>query len=280
MFGNEIKKKSTRILSIVLLSINAVLQYFAILVSESRAAYFATIIVAGIIVFVATLKNFKREKLTATKRAVIAFVLCAVTIVTVFSVSSLASKTIGKAIEKNKVPIMLCVNNAQLLSANSNYVVTDDVDINNVTDSNGRIRFWRAGIKAFVERPYFGWTREGSIPVIIDIYGKSKTDAIIYGGLHNIYLTILCSSGIVGFVCFVAIVVIVLYRFLKNLFQKKSVSMELLFSFAISIYFLITELVESRILYTVSFFNVTFWLFFGLLNYFSLKGIEICEEKS
>jgi O-antigen ligase len=149
--------------------------------------------------------------------------------------------------------------------------------------TTGRFEIWESAIMVFKEKPLFGWTHEGSLePLNIEyenITGKSTT-SITGGGVHNEYLTVLCSSGVLGFVCFIAVIAIVLIRFLEVLFDKKEVSTELLFSFSVVVYFLVSELVESRILYTVSFYNVVFWLYFGYLNYYCLKGKTNIAEKT
>ena len=151
-----------------------------------------------------------------------------------------------------------------------------------LTNTTGRDVIWKAGFKTFLDKPVFGWTREGLVePTIDKIIAVTGYDsgAVAGGGLHNLYLTVLCSSGIVGFVCLATVVVIVLIRFFKSLIAKEPINMELLLSFSMCMYFFISELVENRVLYQVTFFNIVFWIYFGYLNYYSLKGNKKSEKE-
>ena len=145
--------------------------------------------------------------------------------------------------------------------------------------SNGRINIWKAGFSVFLKKPVFGWTREGFVEPVNNVLGIENGGAVSGGGLHNIYLTVLCASGMAGFICFAALIVLIAVRFWRQLIKDKEISPELLFSFAMSFYFLVSDMVESRILYTVSFFNVVFWIYFGYLNHYAKKEKDTVEEK-
>ena len=138
--------------------------------------------------------------------------------------------------------------------------------------STGRLLIWKIGYEIFKWSPWIGMTREGMVrPVYDAIYAYSLTynDGVIQSGLHNIYLTILVSSGVIGFVLISSAIIIVLYKALFVIIKEEEIDYPLFFSLLLVALFLIVEFVESRILYQVNLFNVVFWIYFGYLSYFS-----------
>ena len=73
------------------------------------------------------------------------------------------------------------------------------------------------------------------------------------GGLHNIYLTVLVSSGIVGFVIFIAFIIIYAVKAIRYAFSQKARKENgfVLCLLAISAVQLMMEFLEARILYQV-----------------------------
>lgn len=150
--------------------------------------------------------------------------------------------------------------------------------------STGRLLIWKMGYEIFKWSPWIGMTREGMVrPVYDAIYAYSLTynDGVIQSGLHNIYLTILVSSGIIGFILIASAILFVLYKSVFVLIKEDQIDYPLFFSLLFVVLFLIVELVESRILYQVNLFNVVFWIYFGYLSYFSnieYKKLKIGKE--
>ncbi len=132
---------------------------------------------------------------------------------------------------------------------------------------NGRVVMWKACLDAFKESPLFGVGNENlitrSLPHLEDALWKEHFRT---GGSHNIYICLLTSTGIIGFLLigiFAAITFIKsLIIFLKNI---KTSSFWLPVSICMSLLFYISEFVEARILFQVSTFSVVFWLFVGYM---------------
>lgn len=308
IFGNEIKKVWLKVISIVLLVVNLLVQYLVLLFSSSRGAYYGLLIAIAILIFVFVIKNFKREKINTFLRIVIALVLCIGISFGILKVSSFIQMNKDKIcvvsdedavnIEKdtnfeNDIEELLKKYTEDssafsgIISLKSLSITSDLSDAtgrtSDITNTTGRDIIWKSGFKAFLDKPIFGWTREGLVePTVNNIIEATGYDsgAVSGGGLHNLYLTILTSSGIVGFIVMAALAILVLIRFLKQFFKKAPMSKELLFSFTMCMYFFVSELVENRILYQVTFFNVVFWIFFGYLNFYSLKGNKKSEKES
>lgn len=306
--ANDIKRKWIKISAIVLLIVNILIQYLVLSFSSSRGAYYGLLASSVILVFVATVKNLKRDRINVIFRTALALVLCFGMIFGLLKVSSfvqmnkdvicVVSDEDANNIEKdttfeNGIEELL-KKYAKESSALSGLIsprllsITSDLSdatgrTSEITNTTGRDVIWKAGFKTFLDKPIFGWTREGLVePTVNYILAATSYDsgAVVGGGLHNIYLTVLCSSGIVGLVLMAGLVMVVLVRFLKRLFKREPMTKELLFSFTLCMYFLISELVENRILYQVTFFNAVFWIYFGYLNFYSLKGNEKSEKES
>lgn len=290
--------------------LNILVQYFVLLLSESRGAFYSLAAVIAATVFIGILKLYRKEKYSAPMRALLAIGLVLISLICFLTLSAFIQKNtyrfhvvsvdvadnpqsdtmledfIENILKKysSESSAFAGVIRANVLAlGNDAFTAVDRGD----DGSTGRLTIWKEGFALFLQKPVFGLTREGLIELLSERATSSVDGAFVFnrhsvvsGGLHNIYLTVLFSSGIVGFISFILAIGIVLVRFIKNLFVEDRISMEELFSFAMCAYFLISELVESRILYTVSFYNVVFWIYLGYLNYYSLKGKKSDGEKS
>lgn len=307
LFSNTINKLLYRIITSVCLALNVGMQYLVLLLSSSRGAYYGFLATVLILIFIAIVKKTKRNKLNLVPKIFFAIIICVFVLAFLLKTSSFVQSNKGvfcvvseessNAIDQdttfeNALENLLkkyTVDSSALTGLfRTNYLSFDSGIVGttasegSVINTTGRDIIWKAAFKVFLEKPFFGWTREGLVePTIQTIVSETGYDssAVAGGGLHNLYLTILCSSGILGFICMMMLALIVLIRFGKCLLSKELINGELLFSFAMCLFFFISELVESRILYTVSFFNVVFWIYFGYLNYYSLKGNIKSEEK-
>lgn len=306
IFSISIKKLWLKVLAIVSLITNIVLQYVVLLLSSSRGAFYGLLATLLILSFLAILKNFKRDKFSVIVRVLFASAFC---LLLVFSFTKLST-----FIQTNKDSICVVseedANNTEMDTTFENsleellkkYTSSSSAldglfrfntlsltgtlgdatgRYGDLKNTAGRDVIWKAGFKTFLEKPIFGWTREGlvepTVDKIVNTIGQDS-GAVAGGGLHNLYLTVLCSSGIVGFICLATVIVIVLVRLLKVLIKKKPIGVELLFSFVTCMYFFVSELVENRILYQVTFFNVVFWIYFGYLYFFTKS--ELKEESN
>ncbi len=291
-------------LKLFFVGFNVIVQFFLMVISGSRGAYYSFLFVIVAVVFVFVVKNFHRESIPAYLRTIIALVICVVTVAIVVGISTFIQlnktgfpfvsindannpdmdtsleNTIENFLEKyaEESSVDLSDFNFGFLSFNG---LTDVATGRSISDTTGRLGIWRAGIKVFLEHPIFGWTHEGFVDEVNNYAGEFNfmQDSVVYGGLHNIYITILCSSGLVGFVCFIIIVAIVLSRFFKLFISDNEIDKKIILSLAVCLYFLVSEIVESRILYTVSFFNVVFWFYFGYLNYSCVRNNNAIGEK-
>lgn len=296
-----IKIEKKRIV-VVLLCINVFMEYVVLILSESRGAFYSFVITIITVVFVSLVRKEGKLKQKTSIQVLVTLALCLILIVVLVG-SSILIKNYSNYLcfvsyddstnpEKDTALENIIEDFLKEHSETTSAVLgairpslldfsysVDNIINRGISKMTGRDLIWRAGFSVFMKRPLFGWTREGMVAPINDCLSTNNI-TVDNGGLHNIYLTVLCASGIVGFICFVFLILIICGQAVKCFFDDKQISNELLFSFAMCFYFLISELVESRILYTVSFFNIVFWIYFGYLNRYSQRELNELEEKN
>lgn len=143
----------------------------------------------------------------------------------------------------------------------------EEVEDRDVGILNGRSDIWKGCLQAFRESPVFGVGRENIFDRAVKYIeiDRWKT-ALKVGGPHNIYICVLLSSGIVGFILLAAFAVYTLFVAVRQLFKDlKGASVWAVVFTAMTVMFYIVELVEARILYQVGIFNVLFWICCGYM---------------
>lgn len=130
---------------------------------------------------------------------------------------------------------------------------------------NGRLDLWQAGLKVFLQHPFFGVTREGIYQYSVPYITLKWLDPNLHAaGLHNGYLMVLVSSGIFGFIIFYTYIISVFVTLLKS-FKKSHGLTRLILSFLLILMgvIMIHEMVESKVMYVVTYFVVFFWSMVG-----------------
>ena len=184
---------------------------------------------------------------------------------------------------------------SSLIAGNHHYLVEDDDDkksenndkkqpSDNKTTFNhenknidsGRFRLLQESSVFISNHPLFGIGKENIVP-----YG----DAYIKGGLHfsdfhNGYLTIIVSSGIVGFIMFIAFALKICRHISKSLFlERRDLSytvFPLIFAFLCA--YCVYATIEKALVYEQSFMVVMFWYFLGYATMF-IKKYDHLDEK-
>lgn len=142
----------------------------------------------------------------------------------------------------------------------------------------GRGDLWNAGWEGFLEAPVLGSGREGLYDRCEKHLQDPEWKASLYdGGLHNILLTVLVSSGAVGFGILTVFVVLTVRDILRYGVLQKHFGKDFLFLGNVMVLaaFGAMEMMEARILYRVGIFYVFFWMVYGYVMY----DVQKEEEK-
>lgn len=146
---------------------------------------------------------------------------------------------------------------------------------------SGRFKLWKESINLFKISPFIGISN-GNIVFYSEEYSKGVLNYSYHkSDLHNGYLTILVSTGIIGFLLFG----IFGFRFAKHsaqhlFLQKKTFRNDVypcLFAFLFA--YLIYAMFEKALLYDISFMVMWFWLMMGYMSCYIAKFEPMLETQ-
>lgn len=264
---------------------NVVLQYICLLLTGSRAALymlFALMIFATVIMCIRKYKQYRQTKK-------LRLVLICVVISGLLSGAFFATNYVVKEVV-SYVPGVVNVIADIFVGDDDEPTEVEKYDLERLEEVEnreggfftGRTDLWQASIKAFKKNPLFGITRENLYDsaqkyLENDLWAKN----LRVGGAHNIYITILVSSGIVGFVLMGILAIYLMLKAIRVFVHEiDTINPWMLAAFMLMIMFFVTEFVEARILYQVNVFNVLFWIYCGYMAIFlkKIKKEEIVNE--
>ncbi len=266
-------RKLTQKIVKIMLNVNGILQFACLVLTGSRTAIYAMYIGVAMLVYFLCGVIYKKK----------IWVKAAAALVSIF-VMMVCVGISGKLLwQLPKLFPNVTVNAASFFNFNRKDTTKDSTG----GTLNGRQYLWVAGIDQFNDTPFFGITRE---KVYDEIHKRVSPDtdkktvkffrnSLKNGGLHNMYLTILVSSGIVGFCIFCGFMIQYFNRILWYI-QRIEVLHEnewFLGMLILSIIILIMEMFENRILYQVNIFYALFWMMMGYAMYFA--GQKAKENK-
>lgn len=148
-----------------------------------------------------------------------------------------------------------------------------------VDPNRGRILFWLETIKLLNDKPLLGVSYSGVVEgVSAAVKSPTAKAEIQAGGIHSSLISIVGASGILGLIVFL------IYFFLQNLSivrmfylqysMKHSLDLSMIIIYALVIAFIIIDLVETRLLYSLNFMSIFFWFFMGILQDQSKESLK------
>lgn len=267
-----------KVITYVLNILNITLQSICMVLTGSRAANYVLYVMVATLAFITVYKislerNIKKRFWNIAKSLIAAVVSVAV-ILGAFAVIRETVVYLPGLIDQQNTN-----NDADTENDDKNLItVLEKIDLTRLEEVEdreggiftGRLDIWGACFKALKESPLFGVSREN----VYDAAGKYLDDLwkehFNKGGTHNIYICILISSGLVGFLFMAAFAVITLVKTLSSFIKHfKDYNIWAFIPIILVLMFYITEFVESRILYQVGIFNVLFWVYIGYMVAFA-----------
>lgn len=256
----------------------SVFNLICLFLSDSNASFLFLAVYACAYIFFRVFKrrteiNFKQIAIKIIKFAASALAVCVLLygarLATAFSVSQLASLTQVKLPDSVTQPIP-----PDIIEDKTDKPVSFQ-HINKNFDS-GRIRLLVEAATLFANYPLFGTGSANLVP-----YSKQYIKGgLHFSDLHNGYVTILVSSGIVGFIIFLGLAFHIARHIIKSLFmEKKNMRKTIfpcLFSFLFS--YCIYSLFEKTLLYEQTFMVVIFWAILGYASVYMLKFDHISDH--
>lgn len=150
------------------------------------------------------------------------------------------------------------------------------VDRSNVAgETSGRTELWKIGIKTYLRKPVFGIGHRSIDDVLNKELSLEQYKNSAGGELHNIYITILVSSGCIGAILIFTFWGLLLWRCLRYLCSKNTDLFGKHLMLLLPTWF-VGDLVESRIMLSTCFLSILFWIVTGYILYY----LRIEEENT
>lgn len=249
--------------------INIILSIIYIACSDSRTGLVTVAVGLAVYIYLLLIKKeIKKINTRVIKNIFCIFVAIAVSVSAVFVIS--ITKV---AITKAKI----------IYSQGSNSVAEEELIIGrenskynaDISDdiSNRRFSIWSSGLEIFAKSPLFGASFRGMVSFAEKLLPNTyilNNGQGIFNCMHNSFLDVLVSQGIIGFGVFMAFAIIIFWSFCKKIFEMKQ---ENDFSFVSVIFSIFATLVFSslfisQIIYINSIGGILFWILLGyLMNY-------------
>ncbi len=287
------KFKSVKINS-RLLAVCASISCVCLFLSDSNASFLFLIVYVTIRVFCNMFfqnKSFKISKLF--KSIIIIFSFCVVVMSISFYLRDVCQNFISKAMSEPYVSQEAQQDEQISETPDSGLTlivpaITDNSDIDGETEqteihigrehyevSSGRITLFKQGLEIFKHNPIIGIGRAN-----LTLYSKKYLkNGLIHPDLHNGYLTILVSYGIVGFCIFAVFSFVVALDVCKHMFVCTSKNYFKVFSklFSVLVAYCGYCLFEKAILFDMTFMVGFFWMILGYAVSYVQNNIKVLQ---
>ncbi len=184
---------------------------FGLISIQRRGELIICLIAITTVTFIKWLKTNKYEG-TGIKelKTIVAPALCIAIAFTVFSSTTTSSRfDYHQYLSSNSSEIQQIIDNDKI------NVDTSEIDIGKF--GNGRIALWKLALEGFSEKPVLGHGWRAFKDIAPQSGNTHATNA------HNVYLQLLCETGIVGFVAIGTVFVWLLVLILKKISKNKNV---------------------------------------------------------
>lgn len=129
----------------------------------------------------------------------------------------------------------------------------------------GRENIWLAAIKVIKKHPLTGVGNTNMVPMV-DAAKEKWLYGLSTGGIHNIYIEISTVNGIIAALLIILFILITFFYLVKKIQVSFSFNKKLLTClFSLFIGLALVNLMESTLLYKISFINIVFWSVTGYL---------------
>lgn len=245
---------------------NIIIQWLYLVLCNSRGAVVSLL---SVLLFLIFLKSYNKfiTKLNIFKTLVISLMLSFIILIG-YNISISVSKNILSYIPTFVESIKENNNNSSITGNNE---ITLEREIKNGHISTGRAEIWSYGLNTLKFSPLFGHG-PGNIGLAKQkLYPNDTSKYVITNNMHNGYIQILLSNGVLGLLFFAVFMILIAKDSLINIFnskmniginEKKYLILILTPILAIAI----NGMFENVILLTQSYITTILWIYMGYLG--------------
>lgn len=262
--------KTKRIWLKVLYVLMTVAALFYLVFSDSRTGLLSGAAALAIFSFFTCMRAVKLHGKTRVIRSLISVAVCAVVVVS-FMFCCIEIKSVYNSYMISKVEIddgggtgtEPGIPEEPAISRSSPEEASDL--------SNRRFDLWNAGIEIFEKRPVFGVSFRNYVSFTKDNLPESyllyvNNDFVDFASLHNTFVDILVSQGVLGAVCFLMMFIYIIIYVLRRIFSVRGESYKL----SILLISVMAAVFMSMLVYSETFYMNTggaffFWSSLGIL---------------
>lgn len=263
-----IKAKRTSI-SRIWIAICLSVDLFSLLLSDSNASF--TLFVCYVIftlIFIYFSSSARMRKRQFVIKSVAVLIAAVYVVFTAFMVRSICQQGVAHLVKANKVDKEVVVS---INEKSGSEAITFTHENKNI--DSGRLKLIKESFKLFQLSPVFGISN-GNIIEYSQKYLNGTLEMSYHNSdIHNGYLTIIVSTGVVGFLIFAIWGLKFGKHIVFNLFKRQNAGSQdilpCLFAFCCG--YLIYSLFEKALLYDVSFMVMWFWYMLGMTGVYLNK---------
>lgn len=247
--------------------INLLIEYCCIILTSSRGATYSFYL--ALVLFLCFVLFQAHSKWSVVKRIFVGVLASVLLILLILGFS--------KIMQYGLAYLPSIVENESSMTASINYIpnaidiAIEKKDIERAYSddvTSGRRDIWKAGVSLIKDNWLFGIPysslRELGTPYFEQL-GINSSYLNSGGTFHNVMISCLASSGVMGFIPMSVYVVIKVLGAIKASLKQKSFDALYVLPLIVVTMALCNEMVESRILYIVNILSVMFWIMMGYL---------------
>ncbi|MCR1951891.1 O-antigen ligase family protein [Clostridium sp. DSM 100503] len=269
----NLKDKSSSLTRKIYYYFNIIVQFLYLILCNSRGAVVSLL---AFIIFASFYLSFiffkENKKMVNIKSIIISLLLtCIISFVYTYTIPTLKKglayipKTIDKLINSEN-------NDVGIIETDSdNEVIELDRNIESGHVSTGRAEIWTYGLNTLKLNPLFGHGPDNIGLAKQKIYPNDKSRYMVTNNMHNGYLQILLSNGILGFLAFALFIILIVKDTLISLLSNKitsdkSLYILLFFITGLLLSIAVNGLFENVILLTQSYITTVLWIYLSYLS--------------
>ncbi len=263
-----VQAKRTRI-SRIWLAFCLLVDLFSLLLCDSNASFtlfICYVIFTLVFIYFSSSARMKKRQIFIKSFAVI--VAAAYVVLTAFMVRTICQREISKLVSSNKIDKQAVVSVNEITGPEA---ITFS-HVNKNIDS-GRIKLLKESVKLFKLSPVFGISNGNIIEYSQKYLDGTLSLSYHNSDIHNGYLTIIVSTGIVGFLIFAIWGLKFGKHIVFNLFKRQNAGSQdilpCLFAFCCG--YLVYSLFEKALLFDISFMVLWFWYMLGMTSVYLNK---------